>query len=189
MQRRPTVLGFFEEKKMKFFQEIALTALTLSTLATAGIVRPEVALTLSDISVDKVAHKGTVLRRNHMFPVESILVGIPATLTTKSACVQFAGQETKREGDLTIIAAKGASDPMLEACIAVMPAPIETVLTLSFGVNNERVYPSIDCITKHVVIGNRSYIVRLNPAQEEVTIIPSREPLTSSEPASSTPRS
>lgn len=136
-------------------------------------VNPEVSPTLADLRLADVASAGVVLKRNSMFPVETIMVGIPATVATQSACTHFVGQETTLVGKHEIITAKGATDPMIDACIDIYPEPVNTVLTTTFQVNNE-LFKSRPPVSKVVVLDGRRYRVTLKNAHEVLITLLSR---------------
>lgn len=131
-------------------------------------------LNLDEVSV--VGRKGEVLKRDHMFPSERILVGVPVRITLPDVCTDIVGQETINAGprrpstmDTFVITVKGSTDQMVDACIAVMPRPVDTNVTVDF-VNFNEVIHSNEILTQKVVIGGMAYLVKLNPKTEKVTV-------------------
>ncbi len=161
-----------------FMSLMVITNFSVTLLADSrGVAR-----SLSPIEVESVERKGQVLRRNQMFPVETFLVGIPAHVSTGSACVDFAGQQTTvkfvgempSRGRMTTIEVMGSQDPRQEACIEILPAPVHTTLTLEMQHYSEHVTVGNPYVTELVVIGRITYSVSLNPKTEEVRIHPVR---------------
>jgi hypothetical protein len=124
----------------------------------------DVSPTLTELNVVRVGQRGEVLKRDGVRTRVRYVVGIPATIDPGSACTQFVGQETVND----VIKVKGASDPVNDACIAVMPAPVETVLTVDFHIHQVVPRPSVHM--KHVRIGRNTYLVSLDTANDSVTV-------------------
>lgn len=132
--------------------------------------RSEVAPVLQTLSVQNVASEGVVLKQDHFHPTTSFLIGIPAQVDTRSACVDFVGTET-RVGAITSIRAVGSSNPVMDACIAVMPMPVTTQITLKMDVVTGGFVPAARIQQRIVDIsGAGRFSVTLDMSTERVSV-------------------
>lgn len=166
---------------MKTFYS-ALLALTLvSGAASARSLHPDTfkqaAPVLRQLEVTNVANEGVVLRERHQHPFTEFLVGLPVTINTGDACTQFVGQQTNRNDSRRAtqprITAVGASNPLMDACIAVMPEPVNTNLSLAMSILTGGFVPAKPLHTQIVEIsGAGLFVVELNIHENTVKIAP-----------------
>lgn len=125
---------------MKSFKTMVLSLAFVAGAAQATSLHPdtfrnEVAPVLGQIDVATVGTRGDVVKTNHNRPYTEVTIAIPVTVSTRSACVAFVGQQTNQESSgLQVIRAIGASDPVNDVCIAIMPMPINTKLTVKMKI-------------------------------------------------------
>lgn len=132
--------------------------------------RAEVASTLHTLEISNVGTEGEVLKQNFFHPTTTFLIGIPAQVNTGSACVDFVGQETQVQR-LKSIRAVGATNPMQDACIAVMPMPVHTKLTLQMKVLTGGFVPAGRFQQERIHIeGAGNFVVTLDMDTERVTV-------------------
>lgn len=138
----------------------------------------DAANTLVQLKISKVETRGYVFPRSGGYPMEVVHVGIPVEVRLPDACTEFVGQELT--GDVrpganivppTIkFTVKGARSSLTEACIQVLPRPVETHLVLPFTIFNNGFVPA-GPVSKLVQIGDKSFQVRLDPQTNKVTIV------------------
>ena len=163
---------------MKAFQKAVLALSVVSVMAQARSLDPntfpkEAAPVLRPIKVAEVAREGIILRERRNHPYTEFLIGLPVAISTGDACTKFVGQvTTKPDANVIQISPQGASDPLTEACIAVMPQPVHTNLTLSMKVLTGGFVPAARFHTQLVMLQGRSiYKVTLDLQENKVTIV------------------
>ena len=161
-------------KSLKFFV-VALAFVSAASQARSlhpDTFRNEVAPVLSQLEVTSVATKGEVLKENHHHPFSNFTIAIPVTVNPGSACTAFVGQQTTVErSGLKAIQMMGASDPINDVCIAVMPMPEKTQLTFDFQVLTGGFVPAQPIQTQIIqILPNGLYEVRLDMGNKSVTV-------------------
>ncbi len=167
---------------MKSLSLLVLGLSLVTNLAQARSLHPdtfrgEVAPVLSEIEVTKVAKYGEVLKSSHRRPFSNFLIAIPVSVNPGSACTSFVGQQISEKvagnGKVPTIRMMGASDPVQDACIAVMPAPVKTQLTFNMQVLTGGFVPADDIQRQLVQIMPLGlYSVTLNMGNQSVTVEP-----------------
>lgn len=95
----------------------------------------DVAPRISELRVERVARQGEVVSERDFRPFTHFKITVPVTVNAGSACTSFAGQETRMEAShLQVIRMVGASDPLIDACIEILPEPIETRMVVEMKV-------------------------------------------------------
>lgn len=164
---------------MKNLTFLVVSVALVSAISQADSLHPdtfrsEVAPVLSELAVTRVAKEGKVLKSNRMFPVSQFLIGIPVTVNPGSACTVFAGQQTEVGASKhEVIRMLGASDPVNDACIAVMPRPVKTQATISMSVLTGGTIPAGNIQYQHIQIKPLGmYSVVLDMGNDSVTVEP-----------------
>jgi len=155
---------------MKNIRKLVFIFTLVSHAAFASLGLDEVSPSLVDVRVSDVATQGKILKRNQMFPIETILVGIPAEITVPNACTDFVGQQQVTKGDVIELNVRGSFNPMMDACIEILPAPVDTVLTVTLQHFNELV-PSVGVIKKTLKIDGHIYGLTVNLKSGNVQIL------------------
>lgn len=122
-------------KKLAFIFSV-LPVFAIATSLHPDTFRKEVAPVLHALDV-AIQSEGEVLKTDHHHPYTDYLIALPASVNTGSACTHFVGQETTaipQRGGAINLRVLGATDPMMDACIAVMPMPVQTNLTVKMRV-------------------------------------------------------
>lgn len=159
---------------MHFFQKVAFVVGLIPVLASASAMANEVSSTLAPISATVVSNQGVVLKTTNLHPFTTFVIGIPAQVLSPSACTAFVGQQNTvlPNSNVLRITVMGASDPVNDMCIAVMPTPVDTQLTFTMKVTTGGFAPANQFQTAFVQVGNAVYQVTLNLATQQVSILP-----------------
>ena len=108
--------------------------LSLVPLLSFATHTSDVSPKIVQLKVGNVSREGTVLRKIRQHPFTRFLVGIPLDVTLKDACTDYVGQQDVTTSVLTRLLTLGAKDPLNDICIDVLPAPVNTQLTLEMNV-------------------------------------------------------
>lgn len=153
-------------------KSVVLGLTALSTVASAN-VRVSTAPVLNKLEITQVASEARVLRERRHHPYTDFLVGVKVRVATNSACVKLAGQVNGGTKQLLEVTAIGASDAVNDACIAVMPMPIESVFTVDFPVLTGGIVASPRFVKKIVQFnGVGLHELELDTSDKTVTVKP-----------------
>lgn len=155
-------------KKQNLFTALALVVALAAPLAQAA--EQPVASSLRTLKINVTSNQGVVLHtRGSVNKTHQVVVGIPASIDLGDACTKFVGQqETQLSGVAPVsIQALGATSPVVDACIAVMPLPEQTNLTLVFNVADDL---PVAQISQRVLVGSDVYLVTLELTNETVSL-------------------
>jgi len=158
-----TVLGFF-----------FVTTASFATSLHPNTFHTDVAPSLHKIKITEVGSRGSVLRSRTQHPFTEFLIGIPAKVSTESACTTFVGQNVTSPRSpkfFPSISAMGATDPLIDACIEIFPAPVDTTFTVSMKVVTGGIVAAKEIQHQVVQIeGNGLYSVILDMGNNSVRI-------------------
>ncbi len=112
---------------------LALSSVAQATSPVFETVK-EPASTLHSLQITQVGNEGLVLRDRFQHPYTDFLLAIPVTISTGDACTGFVGQITGGNEKLVEVTAIGAKNPLHDTCIAVLPSPVSTTLTIQMRV-------------------------------------------------------
>ena len=164
-------------------KNLSLLVVALAVVSSVSFartpMRADVAPVLGELAVSQVAEFGEVVKKQDLrHPFTKYVIAIPVTVSTRSACTSFAGQQTSVQpgaGNLQVIKMLGASDPVNDVCIAVMPRPVQTQITVSMNVLTGG-FAAADSIQRQIVqIAQLGlYTVTLDMGNDTVTVAPVR---------------
>lgn len=151
----------------------------LSVIALAALVgqlaqaQDEVSSTLRTLKVTVTSQSGTVVKVRDYVSAQSrqVLVGIPVSIDLGDACTSYVGQQTTQLSGVAQVGlqALGATDPLVDACVAIAVSPINRTLTLSFDV--PKTLP-VAVLTQRVLIGQNVYTVTYDIHNNSAEILP-----------------
>lgn len=160
-------------------KKLSLTLIGL-VFANSILARGAISPSLVELNNFKIQNRGKILRLNEgrMFP-QTAIIGIPVSINLPSACTSFAGQVEKSiPGPLPLnrvnivppvqykkIEILGAINPLPQACIQVVPAPVEVNLTTTVSVPS-----GIETASQIISISGSFYMVTVNFKHNEVHI-------------------
>jgi len=162
---------------MKTFQKFALSLALLPAFAFATSPMLEnkvVSPSLVQVKIADIGREGSILKTRQQHPTTEFLIGIPVTVSTGSACIDFVGQEaTVNAQGVTRLRALGATDPVVDACIEIFPLPVATQLTFSMSVLTGGIVQAPQFHKRYVQIeGAGMFQVTLDLYADRVTIQP-----------------
>lgn len=120
---------------MSRFQKAFLVLSFLPLVASAKTVfKPELVPNVITAEITELAPKGYVAQAITNHPYTDYLIALPGKVTTGDACTRFVGQEVKATKMGTKLKALAVVDPMVHACIQIVPAPQKATFNFTMKV-------------------------------------------------------